>query len=405
LFYEINSPNQKPAAPKNLQSVTLSDSTALLYWGHSSDAQYYYVGEIRDNMVDIWNVPIYKDSIIVHKPTDLAYDCAVFTVVAMNDSFTETRSDFAVPRNVCFYTPIDKMNIEKVVSKPLELILGFNGFLPQNSVEAGKISLCDSLGNFIKFAESALLNTDTSLIASFNSTVPNGKYIVKVESFLDKYDTPTADFSSSFEVVNQIEQEEVYLTNLNVLQPTLIEVFFSDDLVKENCEIIGNYELKPFGSVISAGLSPLNKRSVMLLLSSELMRNSARGVNFTLTAKNIIAENGKKMTLGPGATLGFVFSESTNSNAYIYPQPIKLSIDDKAVFGGLTKFAKIEIITMDGRIIANLTENDGNGGVEWDLKDLNGKLLDPEIYLYRVNGTNSENKVQFEEYKKIVIIE
>jgi subtilisin family serine protease len=405
LFYEMNGAKKKPAAPKNLMSVTLSDSTALLYWGQSSDAQYYYVGEIRGNMVDLWTVPIYNDSIIVHKPIDLDLDCAVFTVVAMNDTYEATRSDFAVPREVCFYKPIDRMIIENVSPKSLNLVLGFNGFLPHNSIESGKISLCASFGTFIKFAESALLNSDTSLIASFNITLPDGQYIVKVESFLDRYDTPTAAFSESFLVSNPIEQEEVYLTNLTVLQTTLIEVFFSDDLVKENCENLNNYELKPFGTVISAGLSSLNKKAVMLLLSSELSRNTARGVNYTLTAKNIIAESGKKMTLGAGATLGFVFSELDNSRNYVYPQPIKLSSDDKAVFAGLTKFANIEIITMDGRIIANLTENDGNGGVEWDLRDLNGNILEPGIYLYRVNGTNSNDKVQFEEYNKLVIIE
>ncbi len=405
LFFEMNGANEKPAAPKNLMSVTLSDTTALLYWGKSDDAQYYYVGEIRDNMVDLWTVPITNDSIIVHKPNGLASDCAVFTVVAMNDTYVEKRSDFAVPREVCFYTPIDKMNIESITPNPLALVLGFNGYLPHNSIEAGKIQLCDSDGKFIKFAESALLNSDTSLIASFNATLADGKYIVKVESFTDRFYTPTTPFTQPFNLKNPVGEQEVYLTNLTVLQPTLLELFFSDDLDKTNAEVVGNYDLKPIGSVLSVGLSQSNSKSVILLLSNELRHNSARGMNYTITAKNIVTLNGKKMTTGAGATLGFVFSELTNTNTYVYPQPIKLSVDDKAMFAGLTKNAVIEIITMDGRIIQELTENDGNGGVEWDLRDLNGTILAPGIYLYRVNGTNTNDKLQFEEYKKLVIIE
>ena len=84
----------------------------------------------------------------------------------------------------------------------------------------------------------------------------------------------------------------------------------------------------------------------------------------------------------------------------VYPSPISLNKHDEAYIGHLTQTAKIEIMTIDGKILRTLEELDGNGGINWDLRDNYGNILDIGVYIIKaVDSTNNKEK-----YTKFTII-
>ncbi len=51
---------------------------------------------------------------------------------------------------------------------------------------------------------------------------------------------------------------------------------------------------------------------------------------------------------------------------------------------GLTRTATVRILDASGRLLRTLQETDGNGGVQWDLKDENGNPVPSGIYIFYV---------------------
>jgi hypothetical protein len=59
-------------------------------------------------------------------------------------------------------------------------------------------------------------------------------------------------------------------------------------------------------------------------------------------------------------------------------------------FANLTREATITVYTAAGRFVNTLTESDGDGGVDWNLRDNGGNLVLPGIYLFKVEAEGVE---------------
>jgi flagellar hook assembly protein FlgD len=64
----------------------------------------------------------------------------------------------------------------------------------------------------------------------------------------------------------------------------------------------------------------------------------------------------------------------------------------------------VTIIKLNGNLVNRVLERDGNGGAVWDGRDLNGNLVEPGVYLYRVKGTNEEGKEFESELDKFIVV-
>ena len=76
---------------------------------------------------------------------------------------------------------------------------------------------------------------------------------------------------------------------------------------------------------------------------------------------------------------------------YVYPNPVNLSklTEEKITFANLTQKAEITILTVNGDFVNTIKEEDGNGGLDWDLTNSNGEKIGSGIYIYRVIGKDS----------------
>jgi subtilisin family serine protease len=402
VFYELNSEKSRPGTPTNLSAEVLGEDSAILSWNAVDNAEYYKIAIIEDNQAIVYDQKITDTEIEFVKPE--GGDLYTFSVLAANESFDDTLSYFSEIVDVFYHSLIDTVSIEIKNLEPTTLELTFNGTLGRNFIDISNfhVSLND---NHIEPVNSVLTTGDSQAVLTFENNLAEGIYNLEIEPFYDRYNGKSKPISTTFELKHEEYPKELYLTHLEKQGGVLLELFFSEKVDSASASNPENYILKPFGSIIDAGVSPMDSMSVQVVLSPWLNGNQARGVEFTITAKDIFAVSGNEMTKGAGNTLGFVVSASTNAGAYVYPQPMSLNKEPLITFAGLTDYAEIQIITMmDGEVIQTLYETDGNGGYQWDCRDKNGRLVRPGVYLFKVNGKNTKGEEKYEETKKFIIL-
>lgn len=124
------------------------------------------------------------------------------------------------------------------------------------------------------------------------------------------------------------------------------------------------------------------------------------GIEYRLQMKNIYSSysTGRQKILDESGSIIIFSANSENlDNVYVYPSPAKSS--DKLTFANLPLRAKIYIFSLSGILINELDENDGNGGLQWDLMDRNNRKIQSGIYFYKVvqlspTGDELESKIE-----------
>ncbi|MCK7523050.1 MAG: T9SS type A sorting domain-containing protein [Ignavibacteriales bacterium] len=151
-----------------------------------------------------------------------------------------------------------------------------------------------------------------------------------------------------------------------------------------------------------------DKKSVYLSWDKQKPVGSV-GKEYVLKISNLksSAQTGTvQIASGAGSYLVLTSFAKDLSDVYVYPQPAKVQDGlGKITFANLPIKAKILILNLQGKQIAAIEENNGDGGVEFSLKDKNGDALNSGIYIYRiVRLDNSGNEVE-EKIGKFAIIQ
>jgi len=130
-------------------------------------------------------------------------------------------------------------------------------------------------------------------------------------------------------------------------------------------------------------------------------------------------DNKTSISLGNGLKHGFsipwnnsteiydldLFGESLSGfYATMYPNPSREDQNDHLTFANLTPQAQITIMTIAGKKIATVTEQQANGGVEWNMLDDSGRHIETGIYLYYATGTNSSGNTVEPKVGKFAVV-
>lgn len=230
---------------------------------------------------------------------------------------------------------------------------------------------------------------DSSLIVEFTS-LSNGNYILFIPSLFDCYGNPTKSGSLSLEINND-NFFELYLKKLQYIPKNTLIITFSEEIDKNSAENVNNYELHPIGDVITCKIVDLH--NIKITLRENYLK--ALGKDYILTAKNIIAKSGNLMTKGAGNSLGFTIATSDLSNSYIYPNPIRKRQHNEAYVANITNNCFVEILDVTGNSIKKLEENDGNGGIRWNLQDKLGNECVIGVYYIHITNENEETYIKF----------
>lgn len=365
-------------------AYALGQNSGVIKWKKSDDFDGIEILEVMKGIAEFRYDNTNSDSLLIEGLSpDTEY---IYTLVPYK--LVNNIKEYGIPLN---YGDLVRIRTHKEVEAVKVNSIGinfinvqFDGELPLNEIQNQNFELMNEENKFIP--SKVLTNSSMEAILIFSDSLQNGNYKLKVKSFRDKYNSPTKSTEFDLEVISNIV-EEIYLKRLEVQGSSLLMIEFSEE-VGLGADIPSNYILKPYGYVFSVDTIPNESNKIQLNLDRNT--KNAVGKNYTIQVVNVYSKDGKPMTNGPGNTLAFTFSSNDLENCFVYPNPVKLNRNDYATIANITAQAEVHIFNELGHLIRTVSDRDGNGGVEWDLKDNNGTKVNSGIYFYKVIGIDTE---------------
>lgn len=399
-FFEYILPSASIKPPNNPDGWSENQTEAYLEWSEVANAEKYIIYQLIPENGEISAVKLGEtaatSALISSLKENNTYN---FVLTSYSSKFQSPESDFSNVISISTNRVTKPFTVEIVNNNILSIV--FEGKVGTNSINPGLFKLYNGQTQY--FPSSAIISKDSLVLLTFSDNLESGNYVIQIEKFRDFYRNWSIDTALAFEWKQEIEKEELYLRKLDFLSETLIKLYFNKE-VDSSAINRNNYIFKPIGEALFVELDPTDNSAILMNISQLFRNNGAMGKNYTITVKDVNAKDSTPITKGAGNTLGFVINSPSLSDAFIYPNPIKKSEEPDIFFANLTQNAVVTVQTLDGAEIIKLYENDGNGGLEWDGRDKNGNQLPSGIYMFTVEGTNSNGIKVFSETKKFVII-
>lgn len=368
-------------------------------WGWANDEKSYLINWKKPagaTAVQVWRGSVYGD-LPDKMLAETAEDTYTLTDYAENPGVVYFK---AVYPDGISYASKSYMFVLKNASEPYiakysdrSVRLTFTGKIPYEA-EADYFEVQTASGQSV-FPYSVINVGENSYLLYLNEDLQPGDYTLSVKSFFDYYSNPTAASVLNFEVEEyEAPARELYLASLEVRTEEFpsIKLVFSEAVSDEALEA-ENYSLEPVGEIAEIRRADDDAVIICFVPNKGI---GAGGHEYSITARNIkSADNSKSMSQTVGYRMAFVFVDNTPDNAFVYPNPIRVSHGQLPVFSGVPPLGKVEIYTLSGEKIVELSEIDGDGGVEWNMKRNNGNDVNSGVYLFKVmdkDGHESELK-------------
>jgi subtilisin family serine protease len=396
-FYEKDLPFAGPQTPLNFNGYSLDSNRNYINYSAVGGADYYKIYRADNDssmnfvLYDSTSSLSYFDANIINRKNYLYR----ITAVDSNLSVMESK-----PTN---YTKIyvhNKSKLSKVISEG-------NGFISVSFSEKVNIAIpAPNLFNvnIIGSPKLVVLKNSFEYLLSFENRIPNGTYNIKSNGLIDFYGSPVDTNSLSF-VVNQIDSVQFYIKYVTLVDKYRLKVEFNINADTVTSRNQNNYTFEPFGFKVLSVEADKNNRSVLYLNLSSNSYIGASGKNYLLKAFNIYSSTGIKITDGAGGSFGLIFNKENLDDVFVYPNPhTKNSKQDFITFANLTRTATIYIYDLTGKYLAKIEAVNGNGGAEWNLKTNTGNDVPSGIYIFRVEGKDSNGNTVEDKTGKFMII-
>lgn len=378
-FLEKETLLSQTITPSGFKGYSLDSNSVYITFDNIINAGYYKLYRSVDSI----NFSIY-DTLFSNTYTD--------NYVSNNNFYyyklTAVDSTMQIPEsNPTYILRTFVHNKVKLVSAKTEgdkyISIKFSGMISYGSPNPNTVILNDSIN-----PANVSYKNNTEYLLSFKNNLINGLNKIKTTNLTDGYNSPV-DSNEIVFTVSLKDSVSFYITNAKMISGNKIKVDFNLKIDSVSAVNSGNYSLEPFSiKITKSEFDSQNRDAVILSLSGGTP--SASGRNYILRVVNVKSENGIPILPGAGSSFGFAFSSETLENAVTYPNPYsKNSGQNYITFANLTPVATIYIYDISGRFIREIKETDGNGGVEWDLRDSNGNEIGSGIYIFRATGKNS----------------
>jgi hypothetical protein len=231
-----------------------------------------------------------------------------------------------------------------------------------------------------------------------------GKYSVRSTGLRDFYNSPVDSNEMSFSV-SITDSIIFYLSKLELIENRKLKLEFNLEVDSTSVMNKSNYNLEPFDiSIVNVEIDQSNRKNIFLTLENKAVIG-ATGKNYILKVHDIYSSDGIKIADGAGSSFGMIFNKDNLEEVYVYPNPFSISSNQNYItFANLTQTATIRIFDLTGKFIREIIETDGNGGVEWDMKDESGREVSTGIYFFNAEGKISSGESVKEKFGKFAIV-
>ncbi|MFQ5866358.1 MAG: T9SS type A sorting domain-containing protein, partial [bacterium] len=237
---------------------------------------------------------------------------------------------------------------------------------------------------------SVLHRSGQEVILTSPSNLKPGTYKVTVHHVSDLDGTPidTLRNSATFQV--EAQEKAPYLVTATLVGQNRLLLEFNEPMDAITVSRVENYVIEPNINVAEASLSSEDPKIVILQIdpSSPI---GPFGIDYFITVRNVKSQQGVTIKFGQGDTAALIFSSPDLAHVFAYPNPFRGNSGHEYVtIAGLTREATVKILDVSGRLLRTLQETDGNGGVQWNLKDEAGNLVASGIYIFYVVGAGKK---------------
>ncbi len=184
--------------------------------------------------------------------------------------------------------------------------------------------------------------------------------------------------------IPSLTHNDLYLLSWESLSGNKTRLIFNKALDPSFASNTQNYRLEPGGRIGEADYDSLKPSEVVLTLVDRFV--GAIGLQTNLIVVNMRGADGSGLA-AEGSVAALASFTDNLDDVFVFPNPYKArEVNQDLIIAGLPITAEVYIYTMDGLPVRSLEEIDGNGGLEWDLKDKNGIEVPSGIYLMRVES-------------------
>ncbi len=381
-FYEFSVPNS-PATPTNLSGYNIDSSVAMLSWTGNSPEYLVYRGTTNSNLVLI-------DS-------------------TASNSFL----DSTVSNSLTYYYGIKSADYSKRISysniSQIIQVYSHNPAVPLAAVSKNQNSVLINFSAKINTTIDDLLSFEIpgtgapnsisaasqfSYLLSFNSPLPIGPNKIIVKDLIDFYGSPIKEDTLDFTVINTINNKEFFISSHEILSPYKIKITFNNDVDTVAALNKENYVFSPYNKISGIQFDKEDHKTIYIILDGSRPVGSI-GKEYTLHILNITSSsNSGNVPINSGAGSYLVLTAVANNlaNLYVYPSPARLNSGNEYItFANLPGHIKIAIFNLNGKQVFDTEGKTDNGGFEYNLKDVNGNLLNSGIYIYRIATLDDSN--------------
>lgn len=396
LFFEKNISFTGPATPLGFKGYSLDSNIVRLEFENVAGAEYYRIYKsdttINFTLYDSVSALQYNDINVLNRKN------YYYKVSAVDIQNPVPESQLSNLINVFAH------NKSKLVSVSYE----GRGFISAKFSERISSTVPDLnkfiIGSNVGYPKNIAVKNNFEYFLTLENPLANGIYSLKTNELFDIYNSPVDTNSKTF-TVNEYDSVKFYISKLELSGSRILKVNFNLDVDSISVKDIDNYSFEPFDiKVTSVSIDNQDKKIVYLKLENK-GAIGATGKNYLLRASDIYSSNGIKIVDGAGSSFGLIFNKENLDEMYVYPNPFSVSSNQSYItLANITRDASIDIFDLTGKFLINIKESNGNGGIEWDLKDKDGNKVTTGIYIYRATGKNSSGQDVKEKIGKFAII-
>ena len=396
LFFEKNTAFTGPSTPLNIKAYSTDSNEIRIQFDPVAGADMYRIYRsdttVNFKLLDSVSVTGYSDINVTNRKN------YYYRISALDNENPVRESELSVIQNVYCHNK----------SRLMSAVFETDGFLTLKFSERlqstiPNLNLFSVNSKNVRLKNVAIKNNFEYLL-SFENSLVQGDYVIKTSGLADYYNSPVDTNSVSFTVIIS-DTGKFYISKLTLTDKFKLKVEFN--LGTDSVSVVNpdNYIFEPFDLRITQVQIDNTDNKVVYLNLENRSVIGATGKNYLLKAENIYSADGKRIVTGAGSSFGLIFNSENLDNMYVYPNPYSVnSNQDYITFANITRDAEIDIYDLTGKFLITLKETNGNGGVEWDLKDESGNQVNTGIYIYKATGKNSSGIEVGEKTGKFAVI-